>query len=80
MIGWNIRNRVLLLALLPSLTISLCLGGYLSYARLLDLEDFLYSRGLTTTQQLATISQFAVETGNTQLGHRHSRVAVVHGQ
>ncbi len=67
MIKWGIRNKILLLALLPSIAISLLMGSYLSYSRLVDLEEFIHDRGVATTQQLGIISQHAIRTNEKRL-------------
>jgi len=60
MLNWGIRNKILLLALLPSLAVSLLLGSYLSFTRIDDLRGFIRERGAATSQQLAAICQHAL--------------------
>ena len=60
MLNWGIRNKILLLALLPSLAVSLLLGSYLSFTRIDDLRGFIRERGAATAQQLAAICQHAL--------------------
>ncbi len=59
---WRIRNRILLLAMLPSTLIALILGGLFIQSRLADLENLLIERGLTTARQLAVAAEFATYT------------------
>jgi len=60
MLNWGIRNKILLLALLPSIAVSLLLGSYLSFTRIDDLRGFIHERGAATSQQLAAICQYAL--------------------
>jgi two-component system sensor histidine kinase BarA len=60
MLNWGIRNKILLLALLPSIAVSLLLGSYLSFTRIDDLRGFIHERGAATSQQLAAICQHAL--------------------
>lgn len=61
MSAWSLKNRIILMALAPSLFISLLLGSYLLYSRINDLQEFIVERGKATTHQLATISREALE-------------------
>ncbi len=67
MFNWSIRNKILLLSLLPSIGISILLGGYLSYTRIAELEEFIDERGSSTSQQLAVMLQYAAQTDDLKL-------------
>lgn len=61
---WRIRNRILLLTMLPATLIALILGGLFIKTRLADLDNLLVERGLTTARQLAVAAEFATYTHN----------------
>jgi HAMP domain-containing protein len=64
MIGWGIRTRVLLLALVPSLVIALTLAGYLIYSVSADAERELVAYGRDLSRQLAAIAEFGAYSGD----------------
>ncbi|SIS92777.1 ATP-binding protein [Neptunomonas antarctica] len=65
--GLGIRQRILLLTLLPLLFISLLLGGYFTYTRLQDAEETLIDRGQLLARLVASSSEFGFITNNNQL-------------
>ncbi|KAA3626329.1 MAG: response regulator [Proteobacteria bacterium] len=60
----GIRKRVLLVALVPALVISLFMLSYFVVSRLDAAEENLRNRGLSFAHQLATMSEYAVFSGN----------------
>lgn len=56
----GIRKRVLLVALVPALVISLFMLSYFVVSRLDAAEENLRNRGLSFAHQLATMSEYAV--------------------
>ncbi len=60
----NIRTRVMLVALVPALAIALILLGYFVYSRIDDADESLRARGQSFAHQLATMSEYAVFSGN----------------
>ena len=64
---WSIKRRLLLLALTPTLTISVLLSILLSYSYFKDLEQLVQEHGTITTLQLARLSNFAITSKQPQL-------------
>ncbi len=64
---FGIRQRILLLTLLPLLFISLLLGGYFTYTRLQDAEQSLVERGQLLARLIASSSEFGFITNNNEL-------------
>lgn len=64
---FGIRQRILLLTLLPLLFISLLLGGYFTYTRLKDAEQSLVERGQLLARLIASSSEFGFITNNNEL-------------
>lgn len=62
--GWSIRWRVLLLALVPPIAISLLLAFYFVKARIDESQQSLRDRGHALARQLAPSSEFALFTRN----------------
>lgn len=60
----DIRKRLLLVALVPALVISLFMLSYFVFSRLDDAEASLKGRGTSFARQLATMSEYAVFSGN----------------
>lgn len=60
----GIRKRVLLVALVPALVISLFMLSYFVASRIEAAEENLRGRGLSFAHQLATMSEYAVFSGN----------------
>lgn len=62
--GWSIRWRVLLLALIPPIVISLALTFYFAKVRVNEAQQSLRDRGHALARQLAPASEFALFTRN----------------
>jgi diguanylate cyclase (GGDEF)-like protein len=61
----NIRNRVLLLAILPALLIAILLTTYSSWQSLREVDEGLHERGRVIASHLAAASEYGVISGNT---------------
>lgn len=64
---WGIKNRVLIVALLPTIIIALLLGVYFTSTRLTDLEQSLKDHGTAISIQLASSSEYGVFANNKSL-------------
>ncbi|HSD39111.1 MAG TPA: ATP-binding protein [Rhodocyclaceae bacterium] len=64
-LNWDIRTRVLLVALVPTAVLGVLLTILLTFSRLHDLEDALVQRGQALARQLASASEFGLFSGNT---------------
>lgn len=64
MIQWSIRNRILFMALLPGVLVSLVLGVFFIAGRANDLNDLLEQRALAMAKQLAPTCEYGVMTGS----------------
>ena len=62
----GLRDWILLITLIPTLLISLCLGGYFSYARYHDLQLHLEDQASNIAEPLAIASEQGLLSGNTQ--------------
>ena len=62
--NWGIRNRVLLLALLPVISLGLVLGAYLIRVRVQDLRASQMVLGHALAKQLAPASEYGVFSNN----------------
>ena len=62
--NWNIQNRILFLALLPGIIVSLVLGTFFITERARDLGDLLEQRTLAMAKQLAPTCEYGVMTGS----------------
>jgi signal transduction histidine kinase/CheY-like chemotaxis protein len=62
--NWDIRTRVLLVALVPTAVLGVLLTVLLTFSRLHDLEDALVQRGQALARQLASASEFGLFSGN----------------
>ncbi|MEA5446146.1 response regulator [Gammaproteobacteria bacterium AB-CW1] len=60
----RLRTQILLVALLPTLLVSLVVSGYLLGTRLADLRSYQQNTGETIARHLAPASEFAVFSGN----------------
>ncbi|MGH8377857.1 MAG: ATP-binding protein, partial [Gammaproteobacteria bacterium] len=58
--NWGIRNRVLLLALLPIISMGMVLGGYFIHSRVHDLKSSQAALGHAIVNQLAQASKYAL--------------------
>ncbi|MDK2777651.1 MAG: response regulator [Pseudomonadota bacterium] len=63
--NWTIQSRILFLALLPGVIISLILGGFFMSQHSRNLDDLLEQRALAMAKQLAPTCEYGVMTGNT---------------
>ena len=57
---WRIRNRIVLLAMLPTILLAVALGTMFIKTRLADLDNLLLERGLATTRQLASAAEYGL--------------------
>jgi two-component system sensor histidine kinase BarA len=64
---WGIKNRVLILAIFPTVTIALILGLVFTQTRLKNIDDLLVEKGLSISRQLSIASEYGVETNNLEL-------------
>lgn len=53
----GLRDRILLITLLPTLVVSLCLGGYFSYARYQDQSAYLEEQASNISEPLAVAAE-----------------------
>lgn len=65
--NWGIRNRVLLLALLPTVSLGMVMGSYFIRSRVHDLKSSQSSLGHALANQLASASGYGVYTGNSKI-------------
>ncbi len=63
---WGIKHRVLMLALIPTITISVLLGVYFIGIRLEDLSKALNDRGAAVASRLASQGQYGVFARDTE--------------
>ncbi|HEX5127331.1 MAG TPA: ATP-binding protein [Rhodocyclaceae bacterium] len=63
-VAWDIRTRVLVVALVPTLALGILLTLLLTFSRLSDLEDSLIQRGQALAKQLAAASEYGLFAGN----------------
>jgi two-component system sensor histidine kinase BarA len=61
---WSIKNKILLLALLPATVIALLITAYFTSMRIADLEQTLLNRGKAITTHVTQASEYAVFSGN----------------
>ena len=62
--NWNIRKKVLFLALLPTLAIALGLSSYFSFTQIRYIEHALIEKGQIITNHLAPACEYGVFSGN----------------
>lgn len=67
--NWGIRNRVLLLALLPVISLGIVLSSYFVQSRVRDLKAAQATLGRTMADQLASASLYGVLTENPEALH-----------
>ncbi|MCW5590186.1 MAG: two-component sensor histidine kinase BarA [Legionellales bacterium] len=65
--NWDIKKRVLLLALLPTILISIVLGCYFTLIRFQDLEAQLHKEGHFIIRELTSASKYGLFTNNRHL-------------
>jgi len=63
-LDWDIRTRVLIVALIPTIVLGLLLTAMLTFSRLNDLEDALTQRGQATARQLAYAAEYGLSINN----------------
>ncbi|WP_419811244.1 ATP-binding protein [Bacterioplanoides sp.] len=61
---WKIQSRIMLMALLPGIIVSLTLGLFFIYDRNQDLNDLLDRRAMAMAKQLAPTCEYGVMSGN----------------
>ncbi|MDQ8023919.1 MAG: ATP-binding protein [Moraxellaceae bacterium] len=64
---WDIRTRVLVVAMVPTLALGILLTLLLTFSRLSDLEDALVQRGTALARQLASASEYGLFAGNREV-------------
>lgn len=64
---WGIRHQVLLLAVVPTLTVSILLVAYFTSSRLQDLEQSFHERGEAIAEKLAQAAEYGVFSQNANL-------------
>ncbi|MGH8283790.1 MAG: ATP-binding protein [Gammaproteobacteria bacterium] len=65
--NWGIRNRVLLLALLPTISLGVVLGAYFIHSRVHDLKSSRSALGRAIVNQLAQTSEYGLLTNNPEV-------------
>lgn len=60
----RLRSRLVLLAIVPPLLVAICIGGYMTHARLLDARQGLQERGEVIATNLAMAAELALLTRN----------------
>lgn len=75
-INWGIKYRVLFLALIPTITISILLGVYFIGIRLEDLSKALNDRGTAVASRLASQGQYGVFARDTESLRNLARQAI----
>lgn len=63
-LNWDIRTRVLFVALVPTIVLGLLLTALLTFSRISDLEDALNQRGRALARQLSATAEFGLFSGN----------------
>lgn len=63
-LDWDIRTRVLFVALVPTIILGLLLTSLLTFSRLSDLEEALGQRGRALARQLAASAEYGLFSGN----------------
>lgn len=74
--NWGIRTRVLLLALLPAVLISVMLSGYMVFRMSADAERELRTYGNGLLRQLAAVAEFAAYAGDEEALHKIALAAL----
>lgn len=65
--NWGIRKRVLFLALLPTVVITLVISIYFNFSRISQLEQSMYTKGEIIASQLAPACEYGVFSGNMEI-------------
>lgn len=66
-LDWDIRTRVLVVALVPTIILGSLLTALLTFSRLNDLEEALTQRGQAMARQLAAASEYGLFSGNREV-------------
>lgn len=69
-IGWDIRTRVLFVALVPTIVLGLLMTTSLTFSRLNDQEEAMRTQGQALARQLASAAEFGLTSGNRELLQR----------
>ncbi|MFE8072368.1 hypothetical protein QQM79_15025 [Marinobacteraceae bacterium S3BR75-40.1] len=64
---WGIRKKVLVMALVPTVTITLLLGLFFTHSWVENISSLLQERGESLSRQLAAASEYGTFTGNRNL-------------
>ncbi len=64
---WGIRQKVLLVALLPTMIITVLLGLFFTHSWVSNISQLLNERGHSLSRQLASASEYGMFTGNRNL-------------
>ena len=72
----TLRQRLLLLTLLPSTLIAIALVAYFTYSGINTLESELRAKGLSTVRYLAPISEYSIISGQIESLHSLAQVTV----
>ncbi len=75
-IGWDIRSRVLFVALVPTIVLGILLTTSLTFSRLSDQEDAMRTQGQALARQLASACEFGLASGNRELLQRLANSAL----
>jgi hypothetical protein len=62
--NWDIRKQIIALALLPLLIVATVLTGYFTLSQLNYISESAVRHGTIVTNQLASVSEYAVFSGN----------------
>jgi two-component system sensor histidine kinase BarA len=57
---FSLRQRALMITILPTILIGLLLGGYLTYKRYTELDENLIQRGIYLSEPLSILSADAI--------------------
>lgn len=63
---WGIRNRVVLVAMLPAVVLGIILVAFFTHSRIADLEEAHADRGRAFARQLAANAEFPLFSGDTE--------------
>ena len=69
-IGWDLRTRVLFVALVPTIVLGLLMTTSLTFSRLNDQEEAMRTQGQALARQLASAAEFGLSSGNRELLQR----------
>jgi signal transduction histidine kinase/CheY-like chemotaxis protein len=69
-LNWDIRTRVLFVALVPTIILGLLLTALLTFSRISDLEEALNQRGRALARQLSATAEYGLFSGNKEVLQR----------